>query len=112
MAPASLLKCVLLACILSVVPAQNIRCFDCNSGAGSNGNCPANGDLFYERVTSIECPELCFARTHIWHPGVIYRGCSSGFWLPRPLPTSGCMTDSRGDTWCFCNSNECNTMQM
>ncbi|XP_048245474.1 uncharacterized protein LOC124138417 [Haliotis rufescens] len=113
MASAGLLTCVLLACSLRVVRAQNIRCFDCNSGNGGwNTNCPENGDLYFDRVTSVECQELCFVRTHIWHPGTIFRGCSSGFWLPRPLPTNGCMTDSRGDNWCFCDSEECNTMAM
>ena len=44
----------------------------------------------------------------------VYRGCSTGWeWtFPGGFPTTGCHSTPNGETWCFCDGDNCNDFDM
>ncbi|XP_067662193.1 uncharacterized protein [Haliotis asinina] len=98
-----------------ISPKRSITCFDCNSGPKKwpNTQCTIDGHIEEDLVGKTTCMDRCFAKTNKWNKGVIFRGCSAGFWMPeaRPLPRSGCQM-IRDEMWCFCDHDNCNEMSM
>ncbi|XP_041368536.1 uncharacterized protein LOC121382923 [Gigantopelta aegis] len=99
----------------TITQKLQIRCYDCHNAIGSASvHCPLSGNISDWWAAKTQCSGRCFARSPGWVREVVYRGCTTGFWLPNPLPRSGCwaLNGNSRDIWCLCETDLCNTMDM
>ncbi|KAK7095153.1 hypothetical protein V1264_006598 [Littorina saxatilis] len=94
-----------------------IQCYDCNSGnpgGWTNPDCTTSGDITPGIIATTSCKSPCFARVTRYPPGAVYRGCSEGweYTFPDGFPKTGCHVGRNGETWCFCDADNCNNMDM
>ena len=75
-----------------IIFLDTLQCLSCSS---HNPNCGTEN-----------CNGLCFTRTD--PNGIIYRGCTQGFWFDPPLLTTETCRFANGAFWCLCNSDRCN----
>lgn len=84
-----------------------IRCYACSSWNAQCGTTITTTTNLQWNTES--CSGSCFTRKGT--DGIIYRGCSSGFWFNPALSSTETSRTIGGVIWCFCNSELCNTAE-